>query len=85
MSESTCIEHERADCKVCASNQAKVKIALAKRAFAEGFARGADPDRMNKRHTVNPATHHHYKAGHDAATKAAAEALDEYVRNEGLR
>lgn len=85
MSESTCIEHERANCRACEDNARRLTVAVAKRAFAEGFARGADPDRARKRHVVNPATHAHWMAGHAAGEAAAREELDEYVRNEGLR
>lgn len=85
MSEATCIEHERANCAACAAREYKLSIALIKRAFSEGFARAADPDRAHKRHAIKPLTDPYWRAGFKAGLRAATEALEEYVRNEGLR
>lgn len=52
---------------------------LAARAFADGFARGADPRRARRRHVVDPETHAHWLCGYDAGRAAAAAAQGAFL------
>lgn len=53
---------------------------LAARAFAAGFARGADPLSDRRRHIVDD-HHEHWLAGHAAGQRAADDAQARYVRD----
>ena len=54
---------------------------LAARAFAAGFARGADPERAYRRHVVG-AHHEHWLRGYDAGQRAAEQAAQSYLRDQ---
>lgn len=54
---------------------------LAARAFAGGFARGADPERAYRRHVVGP-HHEHWLCGYDAGQRAAEQAAQRYLRDQ---
>src|SRR5215468_5379324 len=60
--------------------QAAIAALLAARAFAAGFARGADPLGSTRRHIVD-ADHEHWRAGHAAGLLAAADAAARYLRD----
>jgi hypothetical protein len=51
---------------------------MASKAYAEGFARGADPKRYRRRHTVDPRTHEHFRRGHEDGVRAAEAAERSY-------
>lgn len=53
---------------------------LALRAFEQGYHCGADPQRERRRHTVDPATHRHWRAGYELGRAAAERASDDYQR-----
>lgn len=55
---------------------------LAARAYADGFARGADPRRARRRHIVDPATHAHWRRGFDAGRSAAEAAELAYLEDQ---
>jgi hypothetical protein len=63
-----------------------IEACLAARAFAAGFARGADPVRTRRRHIVDM-DHEHwlrgYEAGQHAADHAAAQYLGDQLRPPG--
>ncbi len=51
---------------------------IAVRAYAKGFAIGADPLSLAKRHVVEPATHKHWQAGFEAGRRAVEQASGGY-------
>lgn len=53
---------------------------LALRAFEHGYHCGADPQRERRRHTVDPATDRHWRAGYQLGRAAAARTSAEYKR-----
>src|SRR5215468_5168203 len=59
---------------------AAIAALLAARAFAAGFARGADPLGATRRHTVDD-HHEHWLAGHAAGQRAADDAAARYLRD----
>ena len=58
-----------------------LEACLAARAFAAGFARGADPERAYRRHVVGP-HHEHWLRGYDAGQRAAEQAAQRYLRDQ---
>lgn len=66
------------------SKPVDVGTELAARAFAQGFANGADPTKRATRHTVDYATHLHWRAGFEAGRAAIDAAVARY-RREALR
>jgi hypothetical protein len=58
-----------------------MEACLAARAFAAGFARGADPERAYRRHVVGP-HHEHWLCGYDAGQRAAEQAAQRYLRDQ---
>lgn len=68
------------------SNDAMAR-ALALRAFAEGFAAGADPDRAKRRRVSGQANEEHWRRGYNEgreAAKAAEERFKDEQRSLGL-
>jgi hypothetical protein len=63
---------------VTATDQ-RVTAALAEHAFEQGFHAGADPSGARRRHTVDPATHAHWRAGFEAGRQAAEAATRDYA------
>jgi hypothetical protein len=59
--------------------ESHLRARLAARAFADGFARGADPRRARRRHVVDLDTHEHWLRGYDAGRVAAAAAESAYL------
>jgi hypothetical protein len=55
-------------------------IALAVRAFGQGFAAGAHPLRSMRGHTVEPATHEHWRRGFEEGRTAIGRAELRYGR-----
>ena len=55
-----------------------IEAAHAARAFAAGFARGADPERMPRRHVVD-VDHEHWLRGYEAGQRAADRAATRYL------
>src|SRR5262249_27514894 len=56
---------------------------LASRAFAAGFARGADPERTRRRHVVG-SHHEHWLRGYEAGQRAAEQAAQWHLRDQLL-
>ncbi len=59
--------------------EAAIAAHLAARAYADGFARGADPRRAPRRHVVEPGTHVHWLRGFDDGRAAAEAAAAAYL------
>lgn len=57
-----------------------IEQALALRAFEQGFHDGANPLRGRSRHAVDPATHEHYRRGHQVGSASAILASETYSR-----
>jgi hypothetical protein len=55
-----------------------MEASLAARAFAAGFARGADPERTQRRHVVD-VHHEHWLRGYEAGQRAADQAAMQYL------
>ena len=58
-----------------------IEACLAARAFAAGFARGADPERAYRRHVVG-SHHEHWLLGYDAGQRAAERAAQRFLRDQ---
>lgn len=61
----------------------EITLALAVRAFGQGFVAGADPRRTVRAHNVEVATHEHWRRGFDAGREAISHAEEKY--DEDLR
>jgi len=61
--------------------RAAMEACLAARAFAAGFCRGADPERVRRRHVIGP-HHEHWLAGYHAGLRAAEHATQRYLRHQ---
>jgi hypothetical protein len=58
-----------------------IEACLAARAFADGFAKGADPERAYRRHVIGP-HHEHWLCGYEAGQRAADQAAARYLREQ---
>ena len=63
--------------------QGAIEACLAARAFAAGFARGADSERTGRRHVIGP-HHEHWLRGYQAGQCASGPAAARYLRDQLL-
>jgi hypothetical protein len=56
-----------------------VRAHLAAHAYADGFARGADPKRARRRHVVDSETHADWLRGYDDGRRVADAAATAYL------